>query len=348
MIGTVTVNGMVLSAMPMGEYDKRLTILTVERGKISAFARGARRPNSSLLACSQPFSYGEFTMYAGRDSYTVSAAQIENYFPGLRQEPERAFLGMYFCEFADYFTREGNDEREVLRLLYQSLRALESGKFSPALVRRIFELKLIAVEGEAPQVFECVRCRRGKGSAGSRGSAACRLPQRPDARGKGTGPAGEQGPDARDKGTGPAGEQGPDARDKGTGPAGEQGPDARDKGTGPEEEQRPVNGWEEEKQPEEETLTHFLMRRDGMICSKCAAELGAGSDGEEGNADCRPVSAACLYAMQYVIGTPSAQLFRFTLKDGVLEEFAAIVGQYIKKHVDREMKALQVLESMPQ
>lgn len=298
MIGTVTVNGMVLSAMPMGEYDKRLTILTVERGKISAFARGARRPNSSLLACSQPFSYGEFTVYAGRDSYTVSAAQIENYFPGLRQEPERAFLGMYFCEFADYYTREGNDEREVLRLLYQSLRALESGKFSPSLVRRIFELKLIAVEGEAPQVFECVRCRRRPGSAGSRG---------------------------------------PNVRD------GEVQPDRE---CGPEEEKRTEDGREADQPAAQDALTHFLMRRDGMICGKCATELDAGPGGETGNAQCRPVSAACLYAMQYVIGTPSVRLFRFVLKEEVLEEFAAVVGQYIKKHVDREMKALQVLESM--
>lgn len=104
-------NGMVLSAMPMGEYDKRLTILTVERGKINAFARGARKPNSPLLACSQPFSYGEFTAYAGRDSYTVSGAQVSNYFPGLKEDLARLYLGMYFCEFADYFTREGNDER---------------------------------------------------------------------------------------------------------------------------------------------------------------------------------------------------------------------------------------------
>lgn len=152
------VTGMVLSAMPVGDYDKRLVLLTRELGKISAFAKGARRPNSALLACSQPFSFGEFTLYIGRNSYTVTSADISNYFQELREDIDSVYYGMYFCEFAEYITKENNDEKEILKLLYQTLRAVAKRTIELPLVRVIFEFKMMALSGVAPQVFECVKC----------------------------------------------------------------------------------------------------------------------------------------------------------------------------------------------
>ena len=149
---------MVLSTAPVGEYDRRVVILTKEQGKISAFARGARRPNSPLVGAVNPFSFGEFTLYQGRTSYTIQSASISNYFAELREDVVGAYYGFYFMEFAAYYTRENNDEREMLKLLYQTLRALINPHIPDLLIRYIFELKALCINGQSPQVYQCVIC----------------------------------------------------------------------------------------------------------------------------------------------------------------------------------------------
>lgn len=154
----IHLTGMVLVSMPVGDYDRRLTILTKERGKISAFAKGARKPTSPLLGCSQPFSFGEFTLYEGKSSYNVVGAQISNYFAEIREDVEAIYYAMYFCEFSCYMTKENLEAGEPLKLLYMTLRALSKPALHKKLVRRIFELRFMAVNGEMPQVESCVLC----------------------------------------------------------------------------------------------------------------------------------------------------------------------------------------------
>jgi len=144
----VKVTGMVTSSKPVGEYDKRLVLLTRERGKIAAFARGARKQNSVLMAGSRPFSFGRFILYEGRDSYTVQSMEISNYFEELSSDMEGACYGFYFMELAEYYTRENLDESQMLKLLYQSLRALLKPSLPNPLIQLIFEMKAMVINGE--------------------------------------------------------------------------------------------------------------------------------------------------------------------------------------------------------
>lgn len=149
-----SVTGMILKAEPFGEYDRRVVILTRERGKIAVFAKGARKQGSRLLASTNPFCFGEFKLYEGRTSYSISEASISNYFEQLREDFEGACYGMYFLEVMDYYTRENNDEKNMLKLLYQTLRALCHEGLDNRLVRYIFEIKALALNGEYPGLAE--------------------------------------------------------------------------------------------------------------------------------------------------------------------------------------------------
>jgi DNA repair protein RecO (recombination protein O) len=148
----VTVTGIIIKSESIGDYDRRVVILTKERGKIAAFAKGSRKPTSRLLAATNPFSYGEFKLYEGRTSYNLMEVNIQNYFEALRQDFEGAYYGMYFLELMDYYTRENNDEVEFLKLLYQSLRAISKSNLKNQLIRAIFELKSLAISGEFPGI----------------------------------------------------------------------------------------------------------------------------------------------------------------------------------------------------
>lgn len=154
----IIVTGMILSAAPAGEYDKRLVLLTKERGKITAFAKGARRQNNALLAKTNPFSFGRFMLALGRNTYHMRNAEIDNYFREMADDYERACYGFYFLELTDYYTKEADDELQTLKLLYQSMRALLNPAIPMKLVRYIFELKILVINGEYPRMFQCYLC----------------------------------------------------------------------------------------------------------------------------------------------------------------------------------------------
>jgi DNA repair protein recO len=144
----VELTGIVIKSMPIGDFDRRVTIFTKERGKIYAFAKGARRINNQMMGFARIFAYGKFKLYEGRDSYNIVNADIANYFEEVSADIESTCYGTYFLEMLDYYTKEALVDIESLKLIYYTLLALTKKSIPNRLVRRIFELKLMTINGE--------------------------------------------------------------------------------------------------------------------------------------------------------------------------------------------------------
>lgn len=151
---------MILRSVLQGDYDKRLVILTKEKGRITVFAKGVRRSRNMLIGKTNPFTFGTFVLGMGSSAYYLKRAEVTNYFAEMGQDYERNCYGCYLLELTEYYTREGNGALPMLKLLYQSVRALIKDTIPNRLVRCVFELKATVINGEYPEVFRCLKCRK--------------------------------------------------------------------------------------------------------------------------------------------------------------------------------------------
>ncbi|SKB62998.1 DNA replication and repair protein RecO [Lachnospiraceae bacterium] len=144
------VHGIILKSADYSEYDRRLTILTSERGKITVFAHGVRKTGNRFMAATEPFTFGLFRLKEGRSAYNLRDAEINNYFEGIRMDLEAFYLGSYFLEVASYYARENDDGMALLKLVYAGLTALLKENSDKRLIRHTFEVKAIQINGEFP------------------------------------------------------------------------------------------------------------------------------------------------------------------------------------------------------
>lgn len=155
-----TTKGLILREVRYKEADRILTVLTEERGKITVKARGALRKSSRLAAATQVLCFSELTLFGNRGRWTANEGSSLEQFLGLREDISQLALGAYFAELLDTVCAEEVPDRPALQLALNALYALSRGIYGPEHVKTVFEFRLMALEGFAPEVEACGVCGR--------------------------------------------------------------------------------------------------------------------------------------------------------------------------------------------
>lgn len=150
--------GLVLREVKTGEADRILTILTPQRGVVSAAAKSSMRLKNKLFSATGLFCYSDLVLFEGKNLYTVDEATPIEVFFGLRQQIDRMSLAMYLAELAGQLAPEGEPAEPLLRLLLNSFYLLSAGKKPVLQVKTVFELRALAQAGFMPDVAACAGC----------------------------------------------------------------------------------------------------------------------------------------------------------------------------------------------
>jgi DNA repair protein RecO (recombination protein O) len=146
-----------LKRINYGETDRILTLYTREHGRLSAIAKGCRRPTSRLAAGTELFTYGRYMLATGKTLEIVSQSETRESFPSIRADMHRIAYATYIMELVNETIEDREASPDVFDTTLSSLYMLEGG-IDPEIVTRAFEMQLMAMSGYRPRLDTCARC----------------------------------------------------------------------------------------------------------------------------------------------------------------------------------------------
>lgn len=152
------IQGIVIKEVNTGEADKIITIFAKDRGLVLAYAKGARRPRSRLIAGTQLLCFSNFVLFKGREINNISSCDLIEAFYDIRNNIEKLTYAAYILELINDALQENQSSNRLLRLFLNTLHFLSGSEKSPELVTRIFEMRFITLMGYAPVTDCCASC----------------------------------------------------------------------------------------------------------------------------------------------------------------------------------------------
>lgn len=152
----IKVNALVLRAIDYKDNDKILTLLTAEKGKLSAGIKGVKKAGAKLKFAAQPLCFAEYVLNEKGGKYTViNASECESFYE-LRTDFCKLYPAFAICEIAQVLTYEGEENKDVLYSAINALTQICNGDADVALLT--FFMNALAFAGYGVLPTDCIDC----------------------------------------------------------------------------------------------------------------------------------------------------------------------------------------------
>lgn len=156
---TYKTDALILSSRPLGEADRLIDLLTWEKGKITAVARGARKVKSRLAAGVDLFTYGYYQLHRGRSLDLITGQEVKDHFTAFREDASLYPYGLFLTELTGRLVGGEEPAPDPCSLLLKGWRLLCDGALPDRMLFcRAFELKLMDLTGFCPYLERCLLC----------------------------------------------------------------------------------------------------------------------------------------------------------------------------------------------
>lgn len=155
-----SLNGIVIGYSDYRDNDRMLTLFTAEEGRVDCKARNCRKPTAPLLACSQPFVYGEYTVFFSQGRGTLNNCEIRENFYALREDPDRFLAASAAARLCQSVVEPDMPNGPLFSLLYYSLSFMAYAETDPRDLLCGFLIHFLDRIGYRPALTFCAKCRR--------------------------------------------------------------------------------------------------------------------------------------------------------------------------------------------
>ena len=148
-------SGVIVRTHKLGEADRILSIITENNGKVRAVAKGVRKTRSRFGGRLELLRHLDLQFYKGRgDLDIVTQAETRDHWPDISNDLERLGKALTIAEAVDQIGQDRQPDQGLYHMLCGGLETLHVA--DSVLIVPAFMLKLLAHEGVAPALNECV------------------------------------------------------------------------------------------------------------------------------------------------------------------------------------------------